>query len=45
MSVDGCVTNGGGRRLLEGLSRSLGLEHSGVRQSRHATFVENRVRP
>jgi dihydrofolate reductase len=38
------VVLGGGKRLFEGFSRSLELEHLGVRQSRYATFVEYRVR-
>jgi dihydrofolate reductase len=39
------VVLGGGKRLFEGFSRSLDLEHKGVRQSRFATFVEYRVKP
>ncbi len=37
------VILGGGKRLFEGFSRSLDLEHLGVRQSRYATFIEYRV--
>ena len=37
------VILGGGKRLFEGFERSLELEHMGVRQSPHATFVEYRV--
>jgi dihydrofolate reductase len=39
------VVLGGGKRLFEGFSRSLELEHLGVRQSPHATFIDYRVRP
>jgi dihydrofolate reductase len=38
------VVLGGGKRLFEGFSRSLDLEHLGVRQSRFATFIDYRVR-
>jgi dihydrofolate reductase len=38
------VILGGGKRLFEGFSRSLDLEHLGVRQSRFATFIDYRVR-
>jgi hypothetical protein len=38
------VTLGGGKRLFEGFSSSLDLEHLGVRQSQHATFIDYRVR-
>jgi dihydrofolate reductase len=34
---------GGGKRLFEGFSQSLELEHIGVRQSRFATFIDYRV--
>ena len=37
------VVLGGGKRLFEGFSRSLDLEHLGVRQSRLATFIDYRV--
>jgi dihydrofolate reductase len=37
------VVLGGGKRLFEGFTRSLDLEHLGVRQSHYATFVEYRV--
>jgi len=37
------VVLGGGKRLFEGFSRSLELEHLGVRQSPHATFIDYRV--
>jgi dihydrofolate reductase len=39
------VVLGGGKRLFEGFSRSLDLEHLGARQSQYATFVDYRVRP
>ena len=35
---------GGGKRLFEGFSRSVGLEQVGVRQSALATFIDYRVR-
>jgi dihydrofolate reductase len=38
------VVLGGGKRLFEGFSRSLDLEHLGVRQSPFATFIDYRVR-
>jgi dihydrofolate reductase len=38
------VVLGGGKRLFEGFSQSLDLEHRGVRQSRFATFIDYRVR-
>jgi len=34
---------GGGKHLFEGFSESLDLEHIGVRQSPHATFIDYRV--
>ena len=37
------VVLGGGKRLFEGFSKSLELEHLGVRQSQHATFIDYRV--
>jgi dihydrofolate reductase len=37
------VVLGGGKRLFEGFSRSLDLEHLGVRQSQYATFIDYRV--
>jgi dihydrofolate reductase len=39
------VVLGGGKRLFEGFTRSLDLEHVGVRQSPFATFVDYRVKP
>jgi dihydrofolate reductase len=39
------VVLGAGKRLFEGFSRSLDLEHLGVRQSPFATFIDYRVRP
>jgi dihydrofolate reductase len=39
------VVLGGGKRLFEGFTRSLDLEHLGVRQSPFATFVDYRVKP
>jgi dihydrofolate reductase len=38
------VVLGGGKRLFEGFSRSLDLEHVGVRQSQYATFIDYRVK-
>jgi dihydrofolate reductase len=38
------VVLGGGKRLFEGFSSSLELEHIGVRQSPHATFIDYRVK-
>jgi dihydrofolate reductase len=38
------VVLGGGKRLFEGFSKSLELEHLGVRQSEYATFIEYRVK-
>ena len=38
------VVLGGGKRLFEGFSRSLDLEHLGVRQSAFATFIDYRVK-
>ena len=38
------VVLGGGKRLFEGFSTSLDLEHLGVRQSQYATFVDYRVK-
>jgi dihydrofolate reductase len=38
------VVLGGGKRLFEGFSDSLDLEHLGVRQSQYATFVDYRVK-
>ena len=35
---------GGGKRLFEGISKSLDLEHLGVRQSPYATFIDYRVK-
>jgi dihydrofolate reductase len=37
------VVLGGGKRLFEGFSQSLDLEHVGVRQSPYATFINYRV--
>jgi dihydrofolate reductase len=34
------VVLGGGKRLFEGFTTSLDLEHRGVRQSQYATFIE-----
>jgi dihydrofolate reductase len=39
------VILGGGKRLFEGFTKDVELEHLGVRQSQYATFVEYRVRP
>jgi dihydrofolate reductase len=38
------VILGGGKRLFDGFSQSLDLEHLGVRQSPYATFIDYRVR-
>jgi dihydrofolate reductase len=38
------VVLGDGKRLFEGFSRSLELEHLGVRQSQYATFIDYRVK-
>ncbi len=38
------VVLGGGKRLFEGFSTSLELEHLGVRQSQYATFIDYRVK-
>jgi dihydrofolate reductase len=38
------VVLGGGKRLFDGFSSSLDLEHLGVRQSLYATFVDYRVK-
>ena len=38
------VVLGGGKRLFDGFSRSLELEHIGLRQSPHATFIDYRVK-
>jgi hypothetical protein len=35
---------GAGKRLFDGFSRSLELEHRGVRQSQYATFIDYRVK-
>jgi dihydrofolate reductase len=39
------VVLGGGKHLFEGFSKSLDLEHLGVRQSTFATFIDYRVKP
>ena len=38
------VTLGAGKRLFDGFSQSLELEHLGVRQSPFATFIDYRVK-
>jgi dihydrofolate reductase len=38
------VVLGGGKRLFEGFTKSLELEHIGVRQSAYATFIDYRVK-
>jgi dihydrofolate reductase len=38
------VVLGGGKRLFEGFTSELELEHLGVRQSRYATFIDYRVK-
>jgi len=37
------ITLGGGKRLFEGFTKQLDLEHIGVRQSEFATFIDYRV--
>ena len=37
------VVLGGGKRLFDGFSKSIDLEHLGVRQSPLATFIDYRV--
>lgn len=37
------VILGGGKRLFEGFTKSIDLEHVGVRQSQYATFIDYRV--
>ena len=37
------ITLGGGKRLFEGFTKQLELEHEGVRQSQFATFVDYRI--
>ena len=38
------VVLGGGKRLFDGFTQSLDLEHLGVRQSQFATFIDYRVK-
>ena len=38
------VVLGGGKRLFEGFTKSIDLEHIGLRQSPYATFVDYRVK-
>ena len=38
------VVLGGGKRLFDGFTRSVDLEHLGVRQSPHATFIDYRIK-
>ena len=38
------VVLGGGKQLFDGFTRSLDLEHLGVRQSQFATFIDYRVK-
>ena len=38
------ITLGGGKRLFEGFTKQLDLEHLGVRQSQYATFIDYRVK-
>ena len=38
------VVLGGGKRLFDGFTQQLELEHLGVRQSPFATFIDYRVR-
>ena len=39
------ITLGGGKRLFDGFTEQLELEHEGVRQSPFATFIDYRVNP
>jgi dihydrofolate reductase len=39
------VILGAGKRLFDGFTKSIDLEHVGVRQSPHATFIDYRVKP
>ncbi|GAA1219065.1 dihydrofolate reductase family protein [Pseudonocardia alaniniphila] len=39
------VVLGAGKRLFDGFTRSVQLQHLGVRQSSHATFIDYRVLP
>ena len=39
------VILGAGKRLFEGFTKDIELEHLGVRQSQLATFIDYRVRP
>ena len=38
------VILGGGKRLFEGFTKDVDLEHLGVRQSKYATFIDYGVR-
>ena len=38
------ITLGGGKRLFDGFTKQLELEHEGVRQSQFATFIDYRVK-
>jgi hypothetical protein len=38
------IVLGGGKRLFEGSTKSLELEHIGLRQSPFATFIDYRVK-
>jgi len=38
------VVLGGGKRLFDGFTQSLDLEHLGVRQSKYATFIDYRLK-
>ena len=38
------ITLGGGKRLFDGFTEQLELEHDGVRQSSFATFIDYRVK-
>jgi hypothetical protein len=42
--LDDPVVLGDGKTLFEGFTRSIDLEHLGVRQSPYATFIDYRVR-
>lgn len=44
VALDEARLLGAGKRLFEGFSHSLELEHLGVRQSRYATFIDYRMK-
>jgi dihydrofolate reductase len=38
------VVLGAGKRLFDGFTESIELEHKGLRQSRYATFIDYRIK-